>query len=50
MSSREQIFASIKANKPSLIELSKIDKELFVSDIDLQAKFKKMVEGVGVIL
>ena len=47
MSSREQIFASIKANKPSLIELSKIDKELFVSDIDLQAKFKKMVEGVG---
>ena len=47
MSSREQILASIKANKPSLIELSKINKELFVSDIDLQAQFKKMVEGLG---
>ena len=47
MSSREQILASIKANKPLLIELPLIDKELFVSDIDLQAQFKKMVEAVG---
>lgn len=47
MSSREQILASIKANKPSLIELPKIEKELFVSDIDLQAQFKKTVETVG---
>ena len=47
MSSREQILAKIKSNKPPLLELPTIDKEVFVSEIDLQGQFKKMIEAVG---
>lgn len=48
MSSRENILARIKANKPSLLDLPKIDKNIFVdSEEDQLSKFKKMIEVVG---
>ena len=48
MSSRESILEKIKANKPSLLDLPKIDKDIFVDPKEDQlVKFKKMIEAVG---
>lgn len=48
MSSRESILNRIKENKPSLLDLPVIDKEVFVNtDVDQLAKFQKMLEVVG---
>ena len=45
MSSRESILEKIKANKPSLLDLPKIDKDIFVdSKEDQLSKFKKMID------
>ena len=47
MSSRDKILARIKQNKPSLIELPIIEKELFNENKDIYSEFKKQVEVVG---
>ncbi|MEI6866412.1 LUD domain-containing protein [Flavicella sp.] len=48
MNSREKILEKIKTNKPSLLELPKIDKDIFVDVNENQlSKFKKMIEAVG---
>lgn len=48
MSSREDILAKLKANKPALLDLPEIDKNIFVdSEEDQLSKFKKMIEVVG---
>ncbi len=47
MSSRADILAKIKANKPSTLALPSIDSEIFEEDVERLAHFKKMVEAVG---
>lgn len=47
MSSRDKILARIKQNKPSLIDLPVVEKELFSENKDLYSEFKKQVEVVG---
>ena len=50
MSSRDKILARIKANKPSLIDLPIIEKELFVENKDHYSEFVKQVKGVGGVI
>ncbi|RXP55102.1 lactate utilization protein B/C [Lutibacter sp. HS1-25] len=45
--SRESILKSIQQNKPALVELPKIDVQLFFEDIDLLDTFKGNVQLVG---
>lgn len=47
MSSRELILSRIKENKPEILELPKIDAQVFYEDIDHSIEFKKKVEIVG---
>lgn len=47
MGSREAILAKIKANKPELLELPKVDPTLFDEGKDLLKEFTKKVEVVG---
>lgn len=47
MNSRERILSQIKENKPEILEMPKIDAQIFVEDIDQLAEFKKKVEIVG---
>lgn len=47
MSSRANILSKIKANKPALLELPKIDATIFNETKDQLAEFKKKVEIVG---
>lgn len=47
MASRDTILAQLKANKPELIELPKIDVSLFNEHLDIIAEFTKKIEVVG---
>ena len=48
MSSRDQILAKLKANKPELIDLPLIDTSIFMDDgLDVIKEFIKKVEVVG---
>jgi L-lactate dehydrogenase complex protein LldG len=47
MSSRADILAKIKANKPESLVLPIVDSKIFDEQFDLQTNFKKMVEAVG---
>jgi len=47
MSSRADILAKIKANKPESLVLPIVDSKIFDEQFDWQTNFKKMVEAVG---
>ncbi|WP_282135126.1 LutC/YkgG family protein [Seonamhaeicola maritimus] len=47
MASRDSILASLKANKPKLIDLPSIDSTVFDEQLDLVAEFTKKLEVVG---
>lgn len=47
MGSRESILAKLKANKPELIDLPKIDLNIFDEKLDTVKEFTKKVEVVG---
>jgi L-lactate dehydrogenase complex protein LldG len=47
MASRDTILAKLKANKPELIELPKMDFDVFNENLDITKEFIKKVEVVG---
>ncbi|TXG39017.1 LutC/YkgG family protein [Seonamhaeicola maritimus] len=47
MANRDTILASLKANKPKLIDLPFIDAAVFDEQLDLAAEFTKILEVVG---
>ena len=47
MSNRAEILSRIKANKPALTDLPKIEVEIFTETYDLSTQFKKMIKEVG---
>jgi L-lactate dehydrogenase complex protein LldG len=47
MSAREQILKRITANKPSLVELIKMDNARVIAYSDTIAQFKKVLESIG---